>query len=245
MSSALPPTQEFCCGCSLRSGVSIIMGFHLLACTVYVATAFCNLVLHMQSFGSSWSPLTQIVLTALYLSGLPIILLALYGVAKGTLVNVQLYLGYLSLCFLIDNILLIHAFGWQDPCETSGSFIKLLGQDFGTAFVCGFTRIFSWGFTIVIVAIEVYCLYVVWSLCEQIRLGSSWLSELIPGMEAFNKKHDAHYSVLKDDSCADIVGLAHHKAQGPYPSPYGATDKFAAPNYKLLGGTTHDTNYPP
>jgi len=235
----------FCCGCSLMVGVPIILGFHLLACVVYVAMAFCGLVLHMHSFASAWGPVSQMALAMLYLCGIPIILSALFGVAKRGLVNLQLYLGYLSVCLVIDSIVLIHAFLWQDPCTTTGSFIKMLGQDFGTAAVCGFARVGSWTFTFAVLSLEVYCLYVVWSLCEEIRLGTCWLWELKPGKEdSFNKKHSRDNGP-KDSNYTDIVGLAHHKMQGPYPTPYGATEGFAAPNYKLLGGTEHDTNYPP
>jgi len=243
----------FCCGCSLKVGVCIILGCHLLACVVYVAVTFSSLVLHMHSFDSAWGPSTQMALAALYLSGIPIILSALIpiilsgarSVTNRTRASLQFYLAYLSVCLVIDSIVLIHAFMWQDACTTTGSFIKMLGEDFGAAAVCGFTRIASWSFTIAALSLEVYCVYVVWSLCEKMRVGTSLFEELMPGAdEAFKKKHSRDNGP-KDSAYTDIIGLAHHKVQGPYPSPYGATGCLAAPNYKLWDGTDHDTNYPP
>lgn len=240
----LEPTNMFCCGCSLSVGVPIIQCFHLMTCILYVAVAYGSVVLHMQSYSSTWGPTMQMALAALYLCGIPIILAGLWGVAKRALVNLQFYLGYLSLCLLIDSIFLIHAFIWEDPCKTTGSFLKMMGEDFGPAFVCGFARVGSWLFIFAALSVEVYCAYIVWSLCEEIRMGTSWLWELIPSAEeAWKKKHSRDNGPV-ETAYNDIVGLPHTKVQGPYPSPYGATEAFAAPNYNILGGTNHVTDYP-
>lgn len=240
---SVEPTNMFCCGCSLMVGVPIIIGFHLLTCIIYVAVAFCSLVLHMQSYASTWGPTLQMALAALYLCGIPIILAALWGVAKRSLVNLQFYLGYLSICLVVDNIFMIHAFLWEDPCKTTGSFIKMMGEDFGPAAICGFARIGSWLFTLAALSFEVYCAYVVWSLCEEMRTGTSWLWELVPSAEDASLKKQIRDNGPVESAYTDIIGLPHTKVQGPYPSPYGATG-LAAPNYKLLGGTNHITNYP-
>jgi len=241
----LQPATTFCCGCPLLVGVPIILGFHLLACFFYIGAAFSSIVLHVPSFGSAWGLETQMWMSCLYFAGIPIIICALYGVIKRLEANVRLYLFYLTICIAIDTIALIDQFVLHDACTTTSSIIRTLGQDFGEAFVCGITRIVSY-LVIVVggISLEGYCLYVVWSFCVDVHQGTTGpaLWELIPGkLEAFRKKHTRH----KDENDPDIVGFAHAKHPGPYPSPYGAMQDFGYPSHSILGGTEHDMNYPP
>lgn len=276
------PTTMFCCGCPLAGvpifgvpicrgvpicesvcsapicgGVPTIMGFHLLACLTYVALSFSRVVLHSSIHSSSNTLQEEMWLTGMYLCGIPIIAAGLYGAFKRIEVNVRIYWWYLLLCLTIDTFFLVEMFMWEDPCRTTGSFTKVLGEDYGTAFVCGFTRIWSYAFAIAAISMEIYCLYIVWSFCEVLRtmvncelLGSLAMSSKD---EAWMLKH-SHGAISKHDD-GHIGGLAHHKIQGPYPSPhglewhgipiYGATQKLPTPTYNIFGGSEHDTNFPP
>lgn len=242
---ALQAAPMFCCGCPLTLGVPIILGFHFLACILYIAAAFSSIVLHASSFESTWSLPSQMWMAGFYFSGIPIIMSALYGVIKRIDLNVMIYLIYLTLSFVIDTVALIYMFIWEDACKTTSSFISVLGEDFGTAFVCGLTRISSWIFVVACISIEVYCLYIVWSFCEDVRSGASapGLLDLVTGKEdMFMKKHSRGQKSLESN---DIVGLAHHKLSGPYPSPYGALQDCTYPTHNIFGGNDHDMNYIP
>lgn len=219
------------------------MGFHLLVCFFYIGSAFSNVVLHSATFVSTWGLATQMWLTGLYLCGIPIILSGFYGVAKRIEAHVRIYHVYLLACVVIDTVALIYAFVWQDPCHSSGTFIQMLAADFGAAFVCGFTRIFSYIFAIVTISMEVYCLFIIWSFIEEVRTGSSgpWLWELVPGKEDAFKKHAMHNGDRDETDC-DIVVDARCKL----PSSYGALQGYShSPSNRILGGTEHNLNYAP
>lgn len=239
----LEPTSVFCCGCSLRVGIPIIMGLHLLACFFYIGAAFSNIVLHVATFGSTWGLVTQMWLTGLYLCGIPIIISGLYGVATRIEAHVRIYYVYLLACFVIDTAALIYSFVWEDPCRSSGSFIQMLSADFGAAFVCGLSRIFSYAFAIVTISMEAYCLYIVWSFIEEVRTGSSgpWLWELVPGKDgALNKL--AMHNGDGEETDFDVVVDARYKL----PSSYGALQGYnRQPSNAILGGTEHNLNYAP
>jgi len=209
-------------------------------------------------------------LTGLYFAGIPIIISAFYGVAKRIDASVWIYFIYLIICFVIDACALIYLFMWQDACHSTGTLIKILGEDFGKAFICGVTRIGAWTFVLVAISMEMYCLYIVWSFCEDVRRGTLiptlWDLMNFSQVEQFMKKHALQRSEHgKTDAFGrhsnDIVGLAHSKKPGPYPSPYGSfwsapmtytmsggtspVKGFEAPTYTVFDGTEHDTNYPP
>jgi len=241
----MEPASTFCCGCSLRVGLATIMGFHLLACIMNIVIAFFTFVLHVSTIWAPWGPVIQMWITGLYFAGIPIIVSALYGVAKRIEAHIWLYFMYLAICFAIDTCALVDLFMWKDACSSTKSIIMILGQDFGEAFVCGMTRLGSWIFVLAAIILEVYCLYIVWSFCEDLRRNTPGpaLWELIPSKaEAFKKKHN----LIKAQPHAqdDVAGLAHAKMAGPYPYPYGSMEDLPVPTYTIFGGTEHELNFP-
>jgi len=229
---ALRPASMFACGCSLQFGVVVILTFHLAACLAYLATSFSHIVLHSSVFSSglsNWDPVWQFSMIGFIMAGVPLILLALYGVAKRMDVAVRLYLGYLLLTFVIDSVALVYMFLWTNggECGAPGSILHAFAADVGQAFMCGFFRIFAYVFVAVAICAEVYCLFVVWSFCEDVHEGASGpgLWELLPGKEvAFQKKQDSCMGE-RWSPYADIVGLAHADLPGAYPNPYGTLDR--------------------
>jgi len=180
--------------------------------------------------------------------GVPIILLAIYGVAKRMDVAVRFYLGYLLLTFVIDSVALIYVFLWKegDDCNAPGSFLSAFAADVGQAFMCGFLRIFSYVFVATGICAEVYCLFIVWSLCEDVHEGTSGpgLWELLPAKQAAFEKKNESVKGERLGPYADIVGLAHSKLPGAYPSPYGAM-QFGNTGSTIFGGREHEMNFPP
>jgi len=156
--------------------------------------------------------------TAFCLVGLPVIALAAFGLASRVEINVRLYLGYLLLSFLIN----VSALGYWlcDALDAlPGAFAAATRESFGDAFLCGVFRIASYFLVASAVLVEVYCLWVVWSFCEDVHLGANGpeLSRLIPGREGAFEKGRAR----QDGPSADIVGFHNTKLPGPYPTPYG------------------------
>jgi hypothetical protein len=69
----------------------------------------------------------------------------------------------------------------QDSC----GMLPSVRKKHGSAFACGFTRIFSFGFIIMVTSIQIYFIFTVWSLCEDLKAGGSGagLPELLIGAE--------------------------------------------------------------
>mmetsp|Transcript_76464 Transcript_76464/g.177455 ORF Transcript_76464/g.177455 Transcript_76464/m.177455 type:complete len:252 (+) Transcript_76464:110-865(+) len=244
----LNPLSMFCCGCTIRFGVGVILICHLAVCCFYVASACSNLIFHNPFFSSSWSPQAQLFYTAFSLVGIPTVLIALWGTVMRVEVNIRIYLFYLACSFLIDLIALVYLCLLEDPCNTVSSIVSAMTNESkstpwgGQAFVCGAFRILSYFFVSAVVCVEVYCLFVVWSLCEDVHSGRNGpeLHELVPGKDDIILKHKR-----QDGPYADIVGFSHSRVPGPYPSAYGTISTGMPGQPTIFGGTEHETEYPP
>jgi len=242
----------FCCGCSVRFGVGCIAIAHLAVCCFYVASACSNLIWKVPFLSSSWHPMAQLFFTAFCLVGIPITVMAFLGVMLRREINVRIYLVYLCLTFLIDIGGMVYVCLVEDPCNAVNYIVESLADQSGPkmktfsgeAFMCGTFRIASYVAVTFVVLVEVYCLYIVWSMCEDIHAGRNGpeLSELIPSKDDILKKR------LRppDGPYASIVGFAHCKVPGPYPSAYGTIKTSGMPGQgSIFGGTQHETSYPP
>lgn len=185
--------------------------------------------------------------------GIPIIFAAMYGVVKRMDVAVRLYLLYLLATFVLDTVALMYLYLWRDSCDGPGTTMSKLISQVGKAFMCGFLRICSYLFVAVTISAEIYCLFIVWSLCEDVHEGAAGpgLWELIPGKEeaylkkAYLKKNEEGE---REGPHADIVGLATSHLPGAYPSPngpYGAFEEIGFGGNSIFGGRSHEMNYPP
>jgi len=244
----LYPLSMFCCGCPVNVGVSLILFFHLAACVFYVGSACSNLIFHNPFFSSSWSYNSQLLYTAFCLIGIPTIAAAAWGVASRIEINLRIYLSYLAISFLVDLGAMVYLCLIEDPCETVRSIVTSMtngpAQWAGEAFLCGAFRIASYVLMTGAVLVEVYCLWVVWSFCEDVHGGKNGpeLSGLIPVKDSIVEKTKRP----QEGPYAGIVGFAHSKVPGPYPSPYGSISTAGMPGQPtIFGGTVHETSYPP
>jgi hypothetical protein len=193
----------------------------LAECVLYILTASSNVIFHNSSFLSSWSFHSQMFYTAWCLVGVPIILAAALGLAQRTEANLRVYLFYLISCFLINFFWLGYFTIFADPCQDAvGNIFTGLMEQYGKSFFCGVLQIAGYVFMGFVIIVHVYCLWVVWSFCEDVHLGTNGpnLSELIPNKDYEIKK----VKQQGDGPYADIVGFARTKLPGSYPSPYGA-----------------------
>lgn len=219
----------FLCGCSLWRGVVLIMVFHLLANILYIGMTFNHIVLfHGPGLINDWSAAWQFSMIGFELCGIPIIVAAIIGIFKRIEVAMRSYLLYLFCSFFLDTSCLYYMLIWSDRCDKVNG-LKV-AQFMGGAFMCGLEHILAYFFVAAAISIQVYCLYTVWSYCEDIHEGQSGpgLWELLPGKEdAFqtSSKHlhgDGHNRQGPYDH---IVGITYWGDNGgAYPSPYGAFD---------------------
>jgi len=245
----LYPLSMFCCGCSIPVGVGIILVGHLIGCCFYVASACSNLIFHVHLFTTSWSGQLQLLYTAFALVGIPTIFVAMHGLVMRLEANLRLYLFYLAFCVLVDMICMVYYCLVCDPCNTLAGILTAMRHGSaearsGEAFMCGAFRTMSYLGVSAVVLFEVYCIWVVWSMCEDVHSGKNGpeLSELIPSKDAVTQR----VKRVPEGPYDDIAGFAHMKVPGPYPVPYGAIKTTGMPAQPtLFGGTHHDTNYPP
>lgn len=238
----LYPLTMFCCGCSVPVGAMTVLVFHLAACFFFIGCVCSNLVLLSPTFFSTWTAHAQLFYLGFSMMGIPIILSGIWGVTSRIEVNIRLYLYYLMACFVLDAGALVYFCLVDDVCDTVGSFVNLMANSFGEAFLCGTFRIFSYFLCAGGIAVEVYCLWVIWSMCEDVHDGKNGpeLWQLIPSRDNVIQKNKR----AQDGPYADIVGFAHSPLPGPHPLPYGAIDPERE-NGGLFGGTNHETAYPP
>merc|ERR1719313_1164070 len=250
----LKPASMFACGCKLSHGVTVIMLFHLAACLAYVSFTFMDIVLHMKQFGllTTLSPLWQFSVIGFQLSGVVIIALALYGMKRQIEIALRVYLCYLLATFVLNTVLLVDYFVFRNSnCMSPGGSVGThLTANFGLAFLCGFTRILSYVFVAAVISLEVYCLYIVWSLCEDVHegvWGPGIYSLLDTKEEALTKEKDHNHHdrsqhwhfrnwmfYFGEGPYADIAGLNGTKLPGPFPNPYATFDKMET--NQMFGG---------
>lgn len=235
----------FCCGCSPATGVLLVLACHFIACILQLASICSNVIWKTPLLFEHSSTSGQLFVAGLCLIGIPVIIAAFFGVTKRIETNIRLYLYYLFVCFAIDTAAVLYFCLVQDICD-SETFEEVLDGDTGESFMCGISRILTFLFVAATICLEVYVLWLVWSLCEDVHLGTNGpeLSVLIPGKDDILQKNRRP----QDGPYAGIVGFAHTKVPGPYPYPdrnaYGST--LGMPGQPtMFGGTYHETAYPP
>mmetsp|Transcript_132373 Transcript_132373/g.423616 ORF Transcript_132373/g.423616 Transcript_132373/m.423616 type:complete len:240 (+) Transcript_132373:93-812(+) len=230
------PLTMFCCGCSVPAGTTIILLFHLVACFGILASVCSNLIFHNPVFASTWSVQAQFLYMGFALMGIPIIVSALWGVANQVETNIRVYLYYLMCSFLENAVALVYFCLVEDVCRLAGTLVEVGTSNFGEAFLCGTFRTVSYFTVATGIAVEVYCLWVIWSFCEDVHDGKNGLElwQLIPSKDDMIQRSKSN----KEGPYADIVGFAHTGL----PGPYGTVSTDAA---TIFGGGYHDTAYPP
>jgi len=241
----LRPLTMFCCGFAPATGVYIVMACHFLLCLAQLVAVCSNVIWETTLLFEFDSKPLAIFIAGFTLVGLLLVSCAIYGMIKRIEVTLRCYLYYLFLCFAIETSILVYTCLWKDVCELE-AFTDFADGDAGESFMCGIARISSYLLVAVIVSLEVYVLFLVWSMAETIHQCSEGqeLSHLMLGKEDAVKKNRRPV----DGPYAGIVGFANSKVPGPYPftekHPYGATVGMPA-QPSIFGGTEHDMSYPP
>lgn len=226
------PINQFCCGCSLSFGCKLILGFNLVINLFYISTATANIILRVPTVGFGGDLANQTFNAAFCMVGLPFIAAAFYGVIKRQESHVRLYLYYMTLSFILDiGYVLVYLF-IKDTCTMLPSVLK----KHGSAFACGFARAFTIAFIVVLAGIQTYCIYTIWSMAEDIRVGGA-----SSGFPELSKAKQASAGFVDG-----VFGTGTFGDDMSRPLNYGS---LATPGIgggsRFFGGTQHDVNYPP
>lgn len=223
-----------CCGCSVSGGAKIILIVHLIVCFFLVADAISTHILYRQSLTSGMDFATQMLVAGYSLSGVLLTISALYGVAARVESVVRIYLYFLLLTFLADTSKLCQELIIeQEACSGAGS--DNSSHHLGGAALCGVLQIGSYFIIAGVLILELYFLWVVWSLCEDVKAnrgGLEFSALMGKGGDVIRKKKKTGGGLFSaaGDPYAGIIGLAHAKVPGPYPSQYGAIDTLGMPS---------------
>mmetsp|Transcript_58903 Transcript_58903/g.108803 ORF Transcript_58903/g.108803 Transcript_58903/m.108803 type:complete len:238 (+) Transcript_58903:56-769(+) len=215
-----------CCCFSTRTGSAIIMTIHLVLLIGSLWAVAWDVVFGYKPAEFGFSTPVCIVLGMFYLIGLPTILGGLYGVHAELSSWVRLYLWYALAAFAM-NLLTLSALLFFDvtPCgsqQESSPSTPAGHFDDGAAMLCGWTRIAQCGIFALVTMVQVFCLWVVWSYCENVLVGTEvpTFTKLLPSLEeaqqVFKRK------LRQDGPYAGIVGVAHTKMPTSYP-PVGVS----------------------
>lgn len=235
----LQPATQFCCGCSLDFGTTFILLVHLARSLALIALAAADLCFGYQTPMSGLNPEVTLFLGVVGLSGLPVIMFALWSVAAKNESGIRMVLLYLLIFLFVDMGFTVYEFILQSPCDG----IDQTQMKTGDAFACGAASIMSWVAVVVMIFIEVYALHVMLSFAQELamRTGGDF-SELAKGSH-----------VLADN--LKRLDLAYHSfgdmLQGPM---YGSSEAQEAAGMhgsrRILFGLNnwwgmHEMRYPP
>lgn len=206
--------SQFCCGCSVSFGVKLLLIMHLMNNFYFCSTIAISIIGGGTFLGSeSLSRLDvetanlskNVAISGFCLVGIPIIFMALWGVFQRVETLVRLYFWYILASFLLDLGFIIQYFVVQNPCDSLPSRFQASGQ----AFTCGVARIVDGTLIALLIGIQVYFIFIVWSFCEDLAenggidfsdLGKDWQGKQLSPADLQRKMYHQHSFAEENDS---------------------------------------------
>jgi hypothetical protein len=229
----IKPASQFCCGCTMKYGMKVILGIHFLASIFFIIMTTGDVIWKNHNFQvfptSGW----ELAVTGYSLAGLPIIALGLYGVLQRIEVHVRFYFYYMIMTMGLDLLYVLATFVLMFGC---GGLIT--GE--GAAFACGASRATGFAFLFGSVVVQFYCLFFVWSFCEDLAEGGH--AKSIGDLNYYSDVAKAKR--LQNDPYAAILGLSE-QVSGEYGSVYEAAATSGLGGSSKIFGNTHEISYPP
>lgn len=220
------PASQFCCGCSVKFGVNLILIVHLIEClwvTIMTGVFIIGRNTFMIEYAFSDVGM-QIAFACFALAGIPIILVGLWGARNGVEACLRVYLFYMILNFLLDTIYSVYHFGYHHTCDDLPGIMAQQGR----AWACGMARVFDIGSLLVMLAIPAYLIHIVHSFCEDMAEGGSGPD--LSGLTSVSKRKQPFAA----DPYSSVLGLTSY-------SEYGGVGG----GQPILDGTYHEMAYPP
>lgn len=190
-------------------------------------------IFHTPMPGYTISAIGQMLGVIYAIAGLPCCACGISGVITKMDTQVRVYLYYLGFTTVADTLVLIIFYIFQDPCVTASGFVDLMSASLGEAYFCGVLRSSIYFVTGFALAIQIYLMWVIWSFCKWTENEQPQLSGLLAEDVVF---HGADHPKSQQEKEDDLMYRAYK-----YAVPYGSV--FTGPG--ILGGTTHETNFPP
>lgn len=245
----LTPASQCCCGCTLEFGTKLIMLYHLFQNVFFIMTAVGSIIVHSDILVSPIDGMgVQIFIAGLCLAGLPLILLALWAVSQKYEVPIRMYWWYMVLCILVDMVFVVKDFVLTASC---GHLPGVVDRE-GKAFACGVLRLANYGTVFMMIGVQCYCLFVVFSFCEDLAHGGGPdLTDLASTKGRAMRKAP----MTERDSYYDVGSLRANLNNSTYGSAYdGAVSSGLGGSTVIFGGVGqnlgisdnyHDMSFPP
>merc|ERR1719491_246375 len=165
------PASQFCCGCSVKFGVTFILCLHLLECLwITIMTGVFVIGKSPSMIAYSFSDIGEQTVNACFgLAGIPIIILGLWGVRNGVEACIRAYWLYMVLAFLLELFYVLHHFIFQSSCNNVDGIVGRQGR----AWACGLARVFDISSLIILLSIPSYFIFIVLSYCEDMKEGGA------------------------------------------------------------------------
>jgi hypothetical protein len=233
---------------------------HFISNVYYISNAASAVMYGMGTV----SNVTQTVwLTGWCLAGLPVILAAFWGVIQRVESLIRLYFWYQIVSVAIDMYFVVMNFVVRSPCQVTAAVV----QGSGSAFSCGVARGVNVTSVSLIVGLQLYMIFIVWSYCEDLAEGGpyaigdlvlDWTGKpmskaAIDKMAEQRKKHEDPYTSM--DGLYNGPGNAATSwnsftgGSGYIGSAYGTIYDQAATEglgcQRIFNGTFHEMRYPP
>lgn len=232
---------SFCCGCPLAFGVWLVVFLNFVQNLFYIVTSTMNVILRVPTVGASNGLISQTFNAAWCLLGMPFIFAAMWGLMYRQEANVRLYLFYMIISFGLDVFYIIAFFATTDQCAS----IPAALEKHGSAFACGFMRLWALVFIMMMLIVVTYLIFTVWSYCEDLKAGGGGTG--FPALLA-----GAGEMRIKRMQASPSYGGA---PGGPTFGGYGNTDSMSFGSYNvgaglgggqsIFSGDYHETKFPP
>lgn len=232
----MQPLSVFCCGFPLDVGVWITLVFHLLSAIFYMGTCFSNIVLDEPTYGYNVSAGTQAFNGGYALASIPFIISGFSGVMYGREIHLRIYLYWFLLTVCLDFVLYLVVL-FKNTCAHVPAFLA----DSGSSFACGSSRVSALFFLSVFLLTVAYCVYTVWSRCEELeRVVSDKIFEDLGKTRRRNERD------MVFQHKGGLFGTGSAILTPARPIAYGSLGSRAyGGSAPIFDGTRHDHGFPP
>lgn len=216
----IQPLDTFCCGLQLDWGIKLILLFNACTSIFYIVTTVLNIVFDVAVLNGDVSASVQTFNCAFALASIPFIIAGISGLKYEIEVHLRLYLYYLQFSFVVDT-LCIGANLLKSACKTLPAFLK----NEGGSFACGTMRATAIVTMLGMVVMSAYCVFIVWSRCEELALCGS----------------EPAFDTLISE--ARLAEKAKHKNHQHRTGLFGTGPRLHAP-YPLVPGSLESPRFP-
>jgi len=234
LNQMIHPMDSFCCGCSLDFGIWIMLFYNFIQSCRFILTCVGEIVLSPNGH-LSMAPAAEALNCAVALASLPFILAGWSGVKYQIEPHLRIYLAWLFAYVTLNTVLVGIAIATSN-CHDLDAFSA------GGAYACGALRAFHAAYAALWIIGSAYCLFIVWSKCEELEYVDS-KADFQGMLDDSRAKYEAQLKKGLAQTGLYGLGAALPPAR---PVQYGS---LGSPIFhgsgSIFGGKDHDMSYPP